>query len=915
LVTSNSANAFLQRARFEAARYGDDPWVFVRELLQNARDAGAHHVWFETASADGCDRICCRDDGSGMTFDHAQRYLFSLYASSKRGRSRAAGRFGIGFWSVLRFGPIEIVVRSQPHRGEGWQVRLDGQLEVVKRERTATERGTEVVLVRQASTDKIEQCLMTSILRDAPFLRCRNRPERPLEVRVNGRLVRAEPVLPPPSLSFRRRGLRGVVGLGPEPRAEIFAHGLRVRDAATLDELLVEGRPRRPALAGVTEGLAPRVIIDSRDLEVLMARGDAREDRALRRLVAVGHRELSRLVRAELDRHARLSLPARLMARMREWWSVSRLAKATTAVVVATGLGFLAWKGLSPWLPARASEPAGAATALPFEPPQSAPYRDLWSQYRGPDVDSLDSAGPTVDLSYRPPDDGHLFAAMWVTGLAVDGRIEAGHYDVSSSYEGAPCGDECLEIELGVDAPPGLLTLPVATGHLVDPGSVYFDDRRLPVIAVATGQPAVRLDRARAGRLRYRTGPGAPGRSTGVGVWPPLPPDIADFSRGLEGLSPSSRALETAEFVRQRIAYDTSLETVAKHQQAEKRSIGLFARAADIGAGDCDVQNSLVAAMLEYGGVPSRLAVGWIGLNGRASSGLHAWAEFRGADGRWRAVDASTDGAAIQPSKGVISSIAVDSERPQSRLPAWVTLAGLTTLLFAVVAVVLGGRRWRRSFRAGDADDIVGLLRGAAVRPRAFEEIHSLFTRRLLGLVSGRPISLARARELARLGRLACGSPRSRLARQAARGGGVVLDLDRAESAAVADALAAVNLDRWQELLGRAVGDDLTARVGSRLTAAGEPCSVAIADHVGLDVAVLDGAVFGLGTGTRWVVVDAGCRLRESIRQWAGRWPARAALLLADTVVHRTGAPPAVRQRCLSTLALEALLEAAEEAS
>jgi hypothetical protein len=32
---------FRARARAEADRYGPDPWVFVRELLQNARDAGA----------------------------------------------------------------------------------------------------------------------------------------------------------------------------------------------------------------------------------------------------------------------------------------------------------------------------------------------------------------------------------------------------------------------------------------------------------------------------------------------------------------------------------------------------------------------------------------------------------------------------------------------------------------------------------------------------------------------------------------------------------------------------------------------------------------------------------------------------------------------------------------------------------
>ena len=48
-------DGFLDRARFEAGRYGSDPWVFVRELLQNARDAGARRVSFRVgASGPAC---------------------------------------------------------------------------------------------------------------------------------------------------------------------------------------------------------------------------------------------------------------------------------------------------------------------------------------------------------------------------------------------------------------------------------------------------------------------------------------------------------------------------------------------------------------------------------------------------------------------------------------------------------------------------------------------------------------------------------------------------------------------------------------------------------------------------------------------------------------------------------------------
>jgi transglutaminase-like putative cysteine protease len=908
-MTSGSADTFLQRARLEAERYGADPWVFVRELLQNARDAGAHRVWFQTSIADGNECVSCRDDGAGMTFDHAQRFLFSLYASSKSGRARTAGRFGIGFWSVLRFEPNEIVVRSQPQRGESWQVCLDGRLELMRREQTTMRRGTEVVLERRVSADDLEEVITASILRDAPWLGCRHREERPLEVRVNGRLVRAEPALPPPSMSFRRRGLRGVVGLGPEPRAEIFAHGFRVRDAATLDELLVEARPQPQTLAGSTDGLAPRIIIDSRNLEVLMARGDAREDRALKRLVAVGHRELGRLVRAELDRHAGLTAPVRLVERWREAWSASRGWKIFAAVVLSAALaGLVMWRASPPLRGLRPDvDSDGAAPQMPLP---EAPYRDLWGRYRGPEVESLGKAVPSVDLSYQPAESQHLFAALWITGLVASDQPAGENQRLIGRYEGASCADNCLEVELGVDAPAGLLRLPVASSHVIDPRSVRLDEQSLQVFTVATGQPAVWLDTPRVGRLSYRSAPGRSGTSPKVGVWPDLPPEVVEFAHELEQVAVSARAFEIAEFVRRRVAYDTSVDTVARHMEAREQSVGLFARALEIGAGDCDVQNSLVAAMLDDIGIPSRLAVGWIGSHGRARPGLHAWAEYRGEDGEWRAVDASAMPSADRPAEERTSPVAVGPDGPPPRSRILIPIVSATALVLAMFVFFVGRRPWRRRLEAGDADDIVGLVRGAAVKPRSFEEIHALFTRRLLRLVSGRPVSLAHVRETARKGRLACGRNQSELARRAAQGGGIVLDLEHAESAAVADVLAAINLDHWQELLGRAADHEMTARVEDRLVAAGEACRILVADQLGSEATILDGTGFGLGSC--WVVLDEGSRLWQSIRREAGRRPSMASLVLAEAVVRQTGVPQTVRYRILSGLALEALLEAAE---
>lgn len=120
---------FRQRALAEAARYGSDPWVFVRELLQDARDAGSRRVEITASREDGTDRIACRDDGCGMSFEHARRYLFALYALSKEDNPAEAGKFGIGFWSVLRFAPSTVTVPSRATSKDGWQVSFDGRLE------------------------------------------------------------------------------------------------------------------------------------------------------------------------------------------------------------------------------------------------------------------------------------------------------------------------------------------------------------------------------------------------------------------------------------------------------------------------------------------------------------------------------------------------------------------------------------------------------------------------------------------------------------------------------------------------------------------------------------------------------------------------------------------------------------------
>jgi transglutaminase-like putative cysteine protease len=816
---------------------------------------------------------------------------------------------------VLRFSPATILVRSRPSGGEAWQVRLDGELENLIREPAVMDPGTEVVLERRSRGRHPDADVRSAVLRDAPFLRCRDHGGRPLEVIVNGESVTGEAELPPPSLSFRRRGLSGVVALGSDPKVEIFAHGLRVRESATLDDLLLESHGSQPAIPTTAEGLAPQVIIDSRELSVLMARGDVREDRALRRLVAVGYRELRRLVRAELDCHARLSIPARFAERIGEAWSASWVPRITAIGLVTVMVGGGAAFALRPWFDGRAQvEVTTSAPELPAPPqPDKVAYRDLKGRYGGPGVDVLGSEEQTVELRYRPAGQRLYFAALLVPGLDDDGIPVTEATYATQPYAGAPCIEGCVEVEIEVDAYGGLLRLPTAVGHLIDPDSVFLDGQQMNVEMTVAGEPVIRLERRRTGLLRYLSAPGSVSENEIQNDWPALPPEVEGLALALDDLPIVARSQAAADFVRRNVVYDRSLEVVESHREAIAAGISLFQRSLDIGAGDCDIQNAMVVAMLNRARVRARLAIGWVGADGRALSGLHAWAEFLDEGGRWRVVDASTEVEA--------ATVEIVEQTPQTTtgplrngdVRTWWRLAAAVLVPFSVAAFALfvGRRAWRRSFRPGGKSDLAGLLSGAALRPKAFARIHPLFARKVVPLLSGRSISLARAQEMMAKGRLAWGRGESKLADRSARAGCAVLDGSSREGLAVAKALGALDLDRWQRILDRSRTDDVTDRVQEALVAGGEPCRVRVAAEVGEVIAVLDGVPLGLGRRARWVVVDEASDLWRAVQDLADEKIAAAALILGDAIVPRVGATSFGGGRCLAGLAATAIRDQA----
>ncbi len=458
MPTEPRSDDFRWRARAEAARYGSDPWVFVRELLQNSRDAGAGRVEIEVSRHGSRDRVTCRDDGCGMSYEHARGYLFALYASSKEDSLEQAGKFGIGFWSVLRFEPSLIVIRSRGERGDAWQVSIDGSLEHVEAAKADLGQGTEVVLERPAreGEDLAEQVL-AAIRLYGRFVTRRGDPRAPLPVTVNNVSANQELALPPPSAAFRGKGFRGVVGLGPKPEVELFAQGLFVRSAPSLQDLRAAGelydRSATEDVLAELPSLAPRLLIDSAELDLLLARSDARYDKHLRRILRTAERQLGRLITRQLQAlrpqpFYRLWLGA-LRDRLEPYlgW---HLAAATLIGLV---LGAAVLMGLpAAWLPAdwlgsggageELARRSGAETSgVPFEEevaPDPAPRpRPGESSPPAPNpLSELSEAGSALSS-------GQLAALLAAPGAVATGRRKVDlrpYFDLADRYRGPSPG-------------------------------------------------------------------------------------------------------------------------------------------------------------------------------------------------------------------------------------------------------------------------------------------------------------------------------------------------------------------------------------------------------------------------------------------------------------------------------------------
>ncbi|MBS2037957.1 ATP-binding protein [bacterium] len=103
-------------------RQFSQPLACLRELVQNAIDAGTNQVEVTLSETEG-EGVCLsvRDTGEGMNRQVIETQLTRLFASAKDGDLTKVGKFGIGFVSVFSLNPLAVVVDTG-RDGEFWRI-------------------------------------------------------------------------------------------------------------------------------------------------------------------------------------------------------------------------------------------------------------------------------------------------------------------------------------------------------------------------------------------------------------------------------------------------------------------------------------------------------------------------------------------------------------------------------------------------------------------------------------------------------------------------------------------------------------------------------------------------------------------------------------------------------------------------
>lgn len=291
----------------------EGPYDFLRELVQNALDAGSDRaeVALDVHPGEGDDpdevvfELRVADAGGGMDEAILDGGLTRLFASTKADDRTMAGGFGIGFVSVFAWQPDAVVVHTG-RAGEAWEVTFYADRRFDKRALAEPWEGTTVTLLRRGRIQ--ERAQIAEAVRDSLWRWCRFcRLELSFEDVTGGEgpeLIQDAPA-PPGALAVvdEREGAAVHVAFAVPPEAVMLRRGLVLAQGAAVD-LLAD---LKPAPGRTLEHL--QVTADSPSIRTTMARDKVLDDggraavleRIARAIVALRERLLEKTAEAAAE--------------------------------------------------------------------------------------------------------------------------------------------------------------------------------------------------------------------------------------------------------------------------------------------------------------------------------------------------------------------------------------------------------------------------------------------------------------------------------------------------------------------------------------------------------------------------------------------------------------------------------------
>lgn len=139
-----------------------DPYACLRELIQNAMDAGSKtvDVWFEfnpyESGEKGIAIIHVDDTGEGMTRRIIDTKLTQLFSSAKEDDLTKVGKFGIGFVSVFALEPDAVIVDTG-RDGEYWRLIFKKDRKFDRILLNHPVEGTQIQIVKETSEEQFEK--------------------------------------------------------------------------------------------------------------------------------------------------------------------------------------------------------------------------------------------------------------------------------------------------------------------------------------------------------------------------------------------------------------------------------------------------------------------------------------------------------------------------------------------------------------------------------------------------------------------------------------------------------------------------------------------------------------------------------------------------------------------------------------